>query len=359
MNQTAMTDALRQAIDYEGVGIINNQARLKAYLSDFLPGNGRKFERKLLLDALELDDWHMLLDVHSRDTSEHVRAIRVLLPQCLNDLGWTKERAVLVLECYTGALGWNDGAVGVVAGITAPAPDLAAPDRGTREPLGYINQLTQSGTVSPVPIAAVSTQNPAAPIGRVIQFGKYDWLVLGYNRGLTMVISKDILQSNTPYNTEQTNVTWESCSLRKWLNNEFYGTFTQEERAKIITAANRNPDNKWKGTSGGADTRDFIFVMCVNEVVKYFGDSGDWMANRKKDYNGQLNNNYSVLHDQFNAARIAKYNGNEAWWWLRTPGRNAGMAVCVASDGSIDLSGTRVKSAGSSGGVRPSLWLNI
>jgi hypothetical protein len=151
MNKAGMTAALRQAIDSEGVNIITDKARLKAYLSDFLPGNGNKFERKLLLDALELFDWHMLLDVHSRDTSEHVRAIRVLLPQFLNDLGWTKERAVLVLECFTDALGWNDGAVGVVASPPPPPPPPAPTPIPPPPPTPVVPQPTPVVPQPPVP----------------------------------------------------------------------------------------------------------------------------------------------------------------------------------------------------------------
>ena len=51
-----------------------------------------------------------------------------------------------------------------------------------------------------------------------------------------------------PYNTEYKNVTWETCSLRKWLNEAFYNkAFTSEEKAKIILSEVKNDsDNSLK-----------------------------------------------------------------------------------------------------------------
>lgn len=49
---------------------------------------------------------------------------------------------------------------------------------------------------------------------------KIEWLVLEVKDGKALVISKYALDCK-PYNTSSTNVTWETCSLRNWLNNDF------------------------------------------------------------------------------------------------------------------------------------------
>jgi hypothetical protein len=65
-----MTEALRKSIDQCGIDIVNSYQRLRAILSDFLPGANNKFERKFLLDALELDEWHILLETHDKGQME-------------------------------------------------------------------------------------------------------------------------------------------------------------------------------------------------------------------------------------------------------------------------------------------------
>jgi hypothetical protein len=110
MNKDNMIEALHKSIDIYGIEIIINKSRLKAILSDFLPGENNKFERKFLIDVFELDEWHILFDTHDKGQEEHIRAVNVLLPLLMEKkyLGWTEERSVLLLECYTTAMGWTD-----------------------------------------------------------------------------------------------------------------------------------------------------------------------------------------------------------------------------------------------------------
>jgi hypothetical protein len=82
------------------------------------------------------------------------------------------------------------------------------------------------------------------------------------------------------YNEKWANITWENCTLSEYLNNEFYNKFSKSDMARIIEETNKNPDNQWYETKGGDDTRDKIFLSSLDEVVKYFGDSGD-LKNRK------------------------------------------------------------------------------
>lgn len=71
--------------------------------------------------------------------------------------------------------------------------------------------------------------------GSIVTFGAYEqdnntgngkeaieWLVLDYDaaNNRALVISLYALDCK-PYNTEKKNVTWEKCTLRAWLNNEF------------------------------------------------------------------------------------------------------------------------------------------
>ena len=80
----------------------------------------------------------------------------------------------------------------------------------------YFGQYPQNQGAAPEPIA---------------------WKVLRRESDRILLISKYVLDCK-PYNTTQTDVTWETCSLRKWLNHEFlYAAFTAEERKRIPTGS--------------------------------------------------------------------------------------------------------------------------
>ena len=94
--------------------------------------------------------------------------------------------------------------------------------------------------------------------GDVVVFGKYEqdnkksngkedieWIVLAREGSKVLVISRYALACK-PYNNKKTDVTWETCSLRKWLNNDFYeSAFDEEEKNYIIKTnvpADKNPE---------------------------------------------------------------------------------------------------------------------
>ena len=106
--------------------------------------------------------------------------------------------------------------------------------------------------------------------------------------------------------------------------------------------------NPWFDTEGGNNTLDMIFLLSLEEVVKYFGDSGQ-LRNRPKykDY----------LSDQYSNARIAQdIAGSASWWWLRSPGFGPLYVISVDDTGDLLVGGDDVFC---SGGVRPALWLNL
>jgi len=184
----------------------------------------------------------------------------------------------------------------------------------------------------------------------IITFGGYEWIVLeAYEDGSKLVITKDILEMRAYHETWE-DITWENCALRKYLNNEFYNSFSTTDRNKIVERKNSNKDNQWYGTKGGNDTYDKIFLLSLEEVVKYFGDSGQLK-------NGNPNSDYSI-HDQYNDARVAEYNGRTWYWFLRSPGQVSISIACVSDDGYIDVIGDGVDILVDDIGVRPALLLN-
>ena len=176
--------------------------------------------------------------------------------------------------------------------------------------------------------------------------GKEDveWLVLEVKDGKALVISKYALDCK-PYNTSYTDVTWETCTLRKWLNNDFLGSaFSADEKAMIHTvtvSADKNPNYN---TNPGNATQDQVFLLSITEANKYF--SSDSARQCKPT-------DYAVA----NGALEYVYDSGNCWWRLRSPGYIQNCAASVHYDGGVSEYGRRVTYAFIA--VRPALWIDL
>ena len=174
--------------------------------------------------------------------------------------------------------------------------------------------------------------------------GKEDveWLVLEVKDGKALVISKYALDRKQ-YNTSYMNATWETCTLRKWLNNDFINSaFSTDEKAKIFkvtVSADKNPEFS---TNPGNATQDQAFLLSITEANKYF--SSDSARQCKPT-------DYAVA----NGAR--KSDSGFCWWWLRSPGINQNIAADVYSNGEVYEHGYSVNNDANA--VRPALWINL
>lgn len=193
-----------------------------------------------------------------------------------------------------------------------------------------------------------------ADVGSIIEFGAYpqdeelrnlpiQWQVLAKEDGRILVISKYALDCQQ-YNTSDTDVTWETCSLRKWLNGTFLNSaFLSEEQDRIpaVTVnADKNPDYD---TSPGNGTTDRVFLLSIAEADKYF-DGRSARQCQGTDY----------CHAQV-ASKSDKAN---CLWWLRSPGCSSKYAAHVSHYGYVDLHGGHVAFYRNTA-VRPALWINL
>jgi len=196
-------------------------------------------------------------------------------------------------------------------------------------------------------------------IGGAMQFGDYTWRVLDIQNDKALLLSEEILEQRA-YHPCYAGVTWEHSELRKYLNGDFYNLFDAADRDKIAETKMSNPDNLWYGINGGNDTNDKIFILNLEEVDLYFGNSRDYLNKRRKRYdNGKWIEDdegwiFSNAHD---GSRIAKHNGLASFWWLRSPGYSDCTVSYVSTTGNIPPNGDRVCIG--RGGVRPALWVNL
>jgi hypothetical protein len=198
-------------------------------------------------------------------------------------------------------------------------------------------------------------------VGDVIFFGSYEqdndtsngkeeieWQILEKQDNKILIISKYALDCQQ-YNTEKTDVTWETCTLRSWLNSTFIdNAFSEAEQSMIAdtkVTADKNPNYS---TNPGNDTTDKIFLLSINEVNKYFTTN----ESRKC-----VPTAYAIEQGAYTSDSYTSGGKATCWWWLRSPGSSQDLASCVYYDGSAnDLGGSVGISLVC---VRPALWINL
>lgn len=199
-------------------------------------------------------------------------------------------------------------------------------------------------------------------IGEIIEFGSYKWKILDEREDAYLLITESIIEQRN-YHNRNTDVTWETCELRHYLNHAFYNTFTDKDKGKIIETNNLNPDNPWYKSHGGNNTIDKIFILSLDEVVrKYYGDSSYLL-----DYPVNNQRYWFQRKDENNIKRRSRYIDSSWWWWIRTPGKHNRVAIYIHGDGNIGIQGNGISKRNTNvihplkndnrGGVRPVLWL--
>ena len=159
-------------------------------------------------------------------------------------------------------------------------------------------------------------------------------------------------------------MTWETCTLRKWLNNDFLNAcFDIKTQGAIQTTTVDNSSSQcysgWS-TSGGNDTQDRIFLLSYAEANQYFGVTSDNKDNtearvlptayaKAQGAYTSTSNSYTVDSSVYGTTGAAGY------WWLRSPGFYRDYAANVYVGGS--LGGSSVNFGDTC--VRPALWVNL
>ena len=182
-------------------------------------------------------------------------------------------------------------------------------------------------------IAGVITLQAKFMVGSYVTLGSYpqtqngndktpiEWLVLESDGETALLISRYALDCK-PYNEKYESITWETCTLRGWLNNEFFNkAFSAEEKQSILqsdVSADKNP--KYSTNPGNA-TKDKVFLLSVVEANKYF---------KSDDARKCAPTDYAVQQGAYTSG-----SARACWWWLRSPGFLSDYAADVNRVGSI------------------------
>lgn len=262
-------------------------------------------------------------------------------------------------------------------------------------------------------------------IGDKVVFGKYEqdcntangaepleWDVIGKKGSQYLLITHYVIDYkqyddgtadvgvNAGGSATDSIVTWEKCSLRKWLNSDFYSsTFTDEERSYITPVKNYNAswkefDNGMLGASdtaggyGGNVTEDKVFLLSVQELPAYLGpvvvptggnrdhflsalasatpytqsltETGLCLGADEVFGDESVRNDPDSWYRQYYEGYVdMDYMQKEAFmgWFTRSPGcyEDSSAAFCIFGNGGSNPS--HLKS--DYGGVRPVVWVTV
>lgn len=200
-------------------------------------------------------------------------------------------------------------------------------------------------------------------MGSKVFFGRYEqdndtsngkedieWIVLAKEDGRILVISKFGLDYQ-PFNTKLTEVTWDTCTLRRWLNSTFINTaFSSEEKKMIPIITIKTYKDTRQNRSFYCPTEDRVFLLTIDESREYFASD-----------------NVRACMPTPAAASVADSaslrNDGHAYWWLRSQRYSlvySGSAV--DPNGRVNGYGNIVEIGVSSDdwcAVRPAMWISL
>jgi len=220
----------------------------------------------------------------------------------------------------------------------------------------------ESCTKAQIQITAEQIKNAGSgnvSTGKTIKFGFYEqdkktlngkeeieWLVLAVDGKKALLISKYALDCQR-YHTSDTDITWETCSLRKWLNDTFMNEAFGEDHKKMIAVTNVTADKSLLFlTNPGKATKDKMFILSISEMERYFSTTESRRCAPTA---------YAIKQG-VKKSRVFKVDGKgTCWWWLRTPGITQKNASYVTNSGIY--SGYKLKE--DNNGVRPVMWINL
>ncbi len=202
---------------------------------------------------------------------------------------------------------------------------------------------------------------PVLSVGDSVKLGQYystsatekvalEWTVLKVEKNRALLIANKAIDhvpfEKTAYKAGS-KITWETSSIRQWLNSEFYDlAFSDSDKAQILNGGSAeegiaivNLSNIRTDLGACADTYDKVFLLSADEAEALFADD----------------NARTVKGTAYAMDQGARFEGNQASWWLRTMGETYDRAAVVLHDGEINYTGYNINFG--SAAVRPCIWI--
>ncbi|MBR4777508.1 MAG: hypothetical protein IK007_07855 [Lachnospiraceae bacterium] len=152
-----------------------------------------------------------------------------------------------------------------------------------------------------------------------------EWIVLNVDKkeNKAFLLSRYGLDAKD-YNDKDTDVSWYNCSLRTWLNKDFYNNAFSDEEKKLILSTELEND---KGNS----TKDNVFLLSSYDVVYGYAN--------KSEYYDCIPTKYAISNEVSHRSKTSPSTGSYCDYWLRSSGNISNTALYVQTSG-----GTNYKS---------------
>ena len=183
-------------------------------------------------------------------------------------------------------------------------------------------------------------------VGNEFRLGRYcwadeddlqpiEWRIIDVRGSHALCVSKNLVDC-LYFNEFDGDVTWETSTVRDWLNEDFANiAFSSDDRKKISGARLENEPNQEFGTSGGNTTRDRIFLLSASEAACFL----------------------DAEEDGPQPSPYAESKGANQWWWLRSPGHKESYIAYVSAEGKINNVGTKASLLARA--IRPAFYLKL
>ena len=176
--------------------------------------------------------------------------------------------------------------------------------------------------------AAACGEGSMPQVGSMITLGHYEqdndltngqepieWRVLKIEGDTVLLVSRYALDAQ-PYNEKPAVASWIKCTLRAWLNDQFYNAaFTDEEKQCIVT---REIVNRKE-----ASTADPVFLLSTDEAKQLFANHPDRQADPTA---------YAIAQGAYIST---KYTGKVQWWCRTTSWESRYRAAYIAASGGV------------------------
>ena len=188
------------------------------------------------------------------------------------------------------------------------------------------------------------------------RFDPIRWRIIGLDGRIACLMADRLLDCQ-PFNTKEGPVSWESSTVRSWLNSypaeeneagiDYRGkgfldmAFTAAQREAVIKSGVENRPNGMYATACGNNTEDFVFLLSNDEVFSsdtaarngfYAGSGHDDPAKRFR----------STLYAKCRGSWWSSVNGymGNSFWFMRTNGYTRESVTYICDFGYIYERGT-------------------
>lgn len=180
------------------------------------------------------------------------------------------------------------------------------------------------------------------PSGEGYRYFKWEpvkWKVLEVSDDDIFVMAEQTLDCQKYDSSKYSSVTWETSTLRKWLNEQFIGQAFSAKEQKLIKQTNvTNPRNSVYSIDGGKNTTDQIYILSEEEVknTKY---GFCQITNEFSQTRNPAASDYSYSKGTHYSEFAADSREKGSYWWIRTPGQSLSRAATVFN-GKLDMEGS-------------------